>query len=423
MEYITPNRFDLIAKYLYIKYYNKEYKSKFYLDLYKNHIEVFNKSWEYPGTKKNIEDFLNSFDKLIKSLRDNGYNKDFPIIIGKNGVIINGVHRLMICKYYNIKPIIQLSDKNGCETYHYDFFLNRNNYWRRDNEIYQNLDRIYTDTMALEYVKIKNNIRSIVFYPIIYNKIGVNGKQINSLISNYGYLYYKKTIKLSKNGFRNLLKEMYRGEGWIGGLFPNNYHCREKLDVCYHDSPVEFYLVEFKDIGNIVEFKSKLRDIFKIGKHSVHIPDNQIDTFRISSSLLNNNSIHFLNNSNINSVSPRFTSLIQYFNKLKQSNVDFCITSSIILEMYSLRDAKDIDYLHRDNMEININNFGCHKGSWLNYYHIPKEEIIYNPKYHFYFNGFKFASLDVIKQMKIKRNEEKDKMDVKLITAKINNII
>ena len=48
------------------------------------------------------------------------------------------------------------------------------------------------------------------------------------------------------------------------------------------------------------------------------------------------------------------------------------------------------------------------------YYHIHKDEIIYNPENYFYFNGFKFATLNVIKKMKEKRGEPKDINDIKI---------
>ena len=35
--------------------------------------------------------------------------------------------------------------------------------------------------------------------------------------------------------------------------------------------------------------------------------------------------------------------------------------------------------------------------------------------YHFYFNGFKFATLEVIRKMKENRGEPKDINDIKLI--------
>jgi hypothetical protein len=45
------------------------------------------------------------------------------------------------------------------------------------------------------------------------------------------------------------------------------------------------------------------------------------------------------------------------------------------------------------------------------------DDIIYNPKNHFYYNGIKFASLDIVKSLKVNRWEEKDKIDVELINS------
>ena len=51
---------------------------------------------------------------------------------------------------------------------------------------------------------------------------------------------------------------------------------------------------------------------------------------------------------------------------------------------------------------------------WLSYYKEKKDDIIYDPLKYFYFNGLKFATLEVVKQMKI-RNESKDLIDLELI--------
>jgi len=161
--------------------------------------------------------------------------------------------------------------------------------------------------------------------------------------------------------------------------------------------------------------KEKCREIYKLGKHSLHVSDYISDTRRISCSLLNENSINFLNKGT-NNISPQTKTLLEnYFKEVDEKNENFCLTSSLIMEMYGLRQAKDIDYLHKDDKIINLENTSVHNGKWLTYYHIHKDDIIYNPNYHFYFNGFKFSSLDVIKKMKQNRSEPKDIKDIKLI--------
>ena len=58
--YITNflTRFDLMAKYIYIKFKTNDIDTNFHIDLYHSHMITFNNCWEYPGTKKGIEDFL-----------------------------------------------------------------------------------------------------------------------------------------------------------------------------------------------------------------------------------------------------------------------------------------------------------------------------------------------------------------------------
>mgnify|MGYP001269461014 CR=1 FL=1 len=409
--YLISERFDLMAKLLYIKNYEKEINSKFYIDLYKQHINVFNKNWEHPGTKTNILEFISEFNKLIQSFKKNGFDNKYPIQMGKNTVIINGSHRLMLSYYYNIKPNIIFKENNG-HTYNYDFFLQRNNYWRRNNETYNNLKQIYADTMALEYIKNNKNVRCMITYPIAhkYNKIS----NIVKVIEEYGYLYYKKELKLTKNGVINFIKELYRGESWIGGMFPND-SCGGKLDLCYSEDPITLFLIDFKDINKIVECKEKCRTFFNLNKHSLHMSDYQKDTFRIASCLCNKNSLDFLNYGTNNISQNTKNSLVAYFNNLKQNNNDYVLTSSLILEMFGLRNAKDLDYIHKKDCKLQLKNTGVHSGIWLTYYSEPKNELLYNPNHYFYFNGFKFASLEMIKCMKQKRNEKKDKRDVKLM--------
>ena len=69
MNHLQSNRFDLMAKYLYIKSKDKEYKTNFFETLYHKHLITFNNCWEYPGTKLNIKDFFIHFDILINDIK------------------------------------------------------------------------------------------------------------------------------------------------------------------------------------------------------------------------------------------------------------------------------------------------------------------------------------------------------------------
>ena len=66
------------------------------------------------------------------------------------------------------------------------------------------------------------------------------------------------------------------------------------------------------------------------------------------------NSIHYLNKGTNNISQQTKQLLVNYFNKLNNNNEDYCLTSSLIMEMYGLRQAKDIDYLHKSNNDLKI---------------------------------------------------------------------
>ena len=410
---IHPSRFDLMAKYLFVKAKDKQLNTNFFKELYHNHIITFNNCKELPDTTRQetgisklcIKDYFDSFELLIKYLTDNGFDKNYPIPIGNNNIIINGAHRLMICYYYNITPVLTQFNKPGNSGYNYTFFLNR-----KDNPP---LNPIYADTMALEYIKHNINIRCMILFPVANNSNKI--KQVFNIIQQYGYIYYHKEINLNNNGINNLIKEAYRGEGWIGGLFPTNNNSASKAKFCTANGLTIYISVSMYDVSKCIELKEKCRALFGLGKHSLHMSDYTFDTYRISSSLLNANSIHFLNNGTNDISSQTKQLLTNYFKEVGENNENFCLTSSLIMEMYRLRQAKDIDYLHKDNKILKLQKTGIHDGKWLSYYHVNKDEIIYNPANHFYLNGFKFASLKVIKEMKLKRGEPKDISDIKLI--------
>ena len=374
MDYVISTRFDILIKYYYVKSIIEDIKTNFFYKLYKLHIDTFNKNYEHPGTKNNIKDFVDEFHKIIDSIQKNGYNNKYPIEIGNNNVLINGSHRMATCLYLNINPKIEFKKDKGCETYHYDFFLNRNNYWRRDNEIYNSLDSIYTDFIALQYIRLYKNSNVIVLYP--KTKKYLKSINFDTIISQKAYIYYKKKIKLSQNGFKNLLKEMYRGENWIGGFFPDNDRPQEKYDLCYNDNgEVIIYVVNFynTNIQNLVEIKSHFRSFFPLEKHSLHIPDTNFEAYRIASSLLNENSINFLNNVNTGD-----------FNSLTFKNIfnpSFYLNKNIPNEKFCFN-SKISKLLKNETKNKSEKIFTT----------VQDDDVVYNPLNHFYFNGFKFQN-------------------------------
>ena len=405
---MSPTRFDLMGKYLYVKFKDKKVLTDFYVELYSKHIESMNGYRELPYAKSGISEFLSEFNKLIISMTTEGFKKEHFIPVGHKNNITNGAHRTAISYYYKIKPYVIIDENNKICEYPYKFLV--------ENNLYPPLDQLYADEIALQYIKVNKNLRCMILHPIsceINNKnAGTPYIKLEEYINEYGIIYYKKEIQLNDNGYQNLVKELYRGEKWIGGMFPTGGY--EKYKYCVSQNPVTLILIAFNDPEKNIELKEKCRKLFQLEKHSLHTTDAPEDTFRVSSALLNSNSIHFLNNGTNNLSSNTRNVLHTYFNQVNYDE-QFCITSSVILEMYGLRNANDLDYLHETDHKLIQDNIGCHCEKWLEYYHVHKHDIIYNPRNHFYFNGHKFATLNVIQMMKEKRGEHKDKNDVQLI--------
>ena len=122
---------------------------------------------------------MDTFNKLIENIKQEGYNERFPIPVGKNGVIINGAHRLVTSYYYNVIPETITMNETGNTGYNYNFFLNRQGKPK--------LAEKYADAMALEYVLHNPSVRTMIIYPSAYNTEIV--KKIIEIINEYGYIY------------------------------------------------------------------------------------------------------------------------------------------------------------------------------------------------------------------------------------------
>ena len=73
IDLLTPKRFDINAKLFYAKYknYNSEYPKKVYL----SHIKSWNNFFEESPRKTSPEDFLDSFNKLLNSIKEKGFTE------------------------------------------------------------------------------------------------------------------------------------------------------------------------------------------------------------------------------------------------------------------------------------------------------------------------------------------------------------
>ncbi len=99
---ISHYRYDVYVKYFYVKNYIEGTNYDLAKEIYLAHIKAFNNFAEPDGSKKGKEKFIHEFNKLIESIKNNGFSKTI-VPISTTGIIIDGAHRLAICLYLKIK--------------------------------------------------------------------------------------------------------------------------------------------------------------------------------------------------------------------------------------------------------------------------------------------------------------------------------
>jgi hypothetical protein len=375
-DLLTHKRFDVVVKYLYAA----NLSSEFYKNAYKEHLKIWNGFHERNPKKNGFEEFDNAFKSIINNTVDE------PVPVNPDGHIANGAHRLAAALYHQ-RPI-NTRNTNSNENYPIE----------ADYKVFhkKGLQNHILQRTALEYAKLKSNTHVICLFPIAHTRM----EEVMNIIEKHSNIFYKSSEVLNATGQLGLVKEIYLSDGWA-----NEKGIRKKCKQCFRGmSKVSFVLIDAKNLETVKEMKKEIRALFKVGNHSVHINDYHIDTIRIAKTVFNDNSIHFLNN--------RKDVLFPNYKKLMsdtKSDDNTIMTGSTVLSLYGLRDCKDIDLIYFNNPPVDSHN--QYVGTL---YKLTIDEIFNNPMYHLYYNGFKYVSLDVIKNMKKIRNESKDVIDVKL---------
>lgn len=447
IKLFKSDRFDIIAKIIFLNFYYKKINSTWGEKIYATHLYVWNGIKEKKPIKKSLRDYVNSFLSISKNVLDNNFDfKKFPILLDNENHVIDGSHRLASAIYFNTKVRYSYIHENDAPEYIYKSALKFNNnkyelqggacpfYVFTPSANYQSseshhsthenrkLEHKFSDYMALEYLKLKKrNIFSVILYPST-NSIGT--KEAANIINQYADIIYYKKFTLEYLQGRNLIIQAYLEEDWIGNIHNKFAGSDVQYKKCFtNQADTRFFLIETKDLNTALYIKKELRDFFKIGKHSVHTSDSYLETWRISASLLNDNSLNMLKQMKYECSFNFYKNFLQFKHWIHINNIpidEVCITGSSVLSLYNIRDANDIDYLHRESVQYADTKIIKSHLSEKKYYSHTFDDIIFNPENHFYFEGIKFASLNVITKLKINRREQKDLKDLNLIMKSID---
>ena len=405
---LTHNRFDLAFKLYYLDGLTND--DEFSKRIYKEHISAFTfGGFTEPGNKNknSIENFEVSFKDTYENIKVNGFDRSNTLVpLSQCGIIVNGAHRVACAIHLNQKvSCVSLAVEE--QVYDYKFFYSRN------------VPTEMLDAAATKFIEYASNVHVALLWP---TAVGHNEK-LEDIIPN---IVYRKDITVNKNGAHNLLSQIYYGEEWLGNVENNFLGAVGKLVECFKSfDPIRVIAFQATSLEEVLIVKEKIRKLFDVGKHSIHITDTKEEAIRTSRLVFNSNSIHFINYAKPNkyiSTHNKINDFKFFIKKNKLNSKSLLIDSSIILSVYGLREAKDTDFFCDDNSKLSysIDGIDTHDEE-LVHYDKSKREMIHNQRYYFYFNDIKFISFDLLYKMKKRRAEEKDLNDCKIMEAMIES--
>jgi endonuclease/exonuclease/phosphatase family metal-dependent hydrolase len=316
----------------------------------------------------------------------------------------------------------------------------------------------YLEDMLLQYVKTIPNMKTIILWPTSNWFKNVNTKKIFELLCSKGKIFYSKDLYLDGRTAQSLIYQIYIHTSRNKTLEHLNFNLEQKgwENIYSKKLPVKIIFYEYlgnqKEIsGSEAKFKNEIRNVLKTPEMRIydilHINDTFQEAIDNSSLFLNQNSLEHLSKMNISrliQINKTSQGRSSYFmiNTLKKTlfnNFDlidinrFIFNSSMVLYSYCQRANNDIDgYIFMENLDKDFKNnyqqlFYSNSNDFFNFfdlsakdtpryqeyitkfynkivqiYSIPNyEEVIFNPKYHFYFFGLKIniLQLEIIKKI------------------------
>lgn len=416
------NRFDLMAKLAFAMSVKYQIHANWFQELYIEHIRYFNNFNEanFPDRKSGV-DFVNDFISLIRECRSNDSITLRTIPIDNHDNIIDGAHRLVIASINNKNVYTVTLDKRFPDTHYcfnYDFFLRKG------------MPYLYSDYIAYLFCKTCERSHLMFVFPRCKDK----WETIHRMIRNEVEIFYCRSFSLTKEGSENLIRLIYANEPWVNLTLNGKMRSTYKTESCFGANSGErnvlIYVISSHCLEYVTHLKAMIRDLCMIGTHSVHCTDSHEETIRVAEAIFNRNTRIMLNIPLQNGF-ENFSSLLDVykgyinFNKLDKNL--FCVDGSAVMSACGMRDCNDLDFLYvgSDQLLSLPENIECHNKYYISCGYekltgISIDDIVFNPNYHFYYNGVKMMRPELLRIIKRYRNESKDKDDTLMISRYLN---
>lgn len=401
---LTPKRLDILIKILCLEKLLSDFSDD---HIYREHIKIMTAgSFKESGSddKFNFDCFKNVFVDLYNDIKINGFDDKCSLIpVSSDFTPINGAHRVAVCAFLDIDiDICVLTDYE--QNYNVDFFKMRG-----------------TSDLVTEQALIKLMLLNEKYIcGIVWPSAEMNERELSH---NINTIEYSKSIATTLKGVNNVVLEAYRGEEWLGSHHNGYVGSLGKAVPCFgkHDSATEKQMIFFimnSHKCEIFSLKESFREQLGLGKHSIHICDNNAHSLPLSRYMLNPHAELIINNS-----TPfKYKKFISDLEELRQSipteNI-LILDGSSTLGILGLRAPNDIDYISRENLHSSLAEY--HDIDSSGFHASSKNEILNDSSKSIYIYGFNFLSIDELLYMKKNRNVSNDHNDCILLKSFIEN--
>ena len=415
----NSTRFDLGFKLAYAQSklfdsWKHESAKRYYLES----IQAFNGFFEEEPEKVGPADFLTSFDRLILDISSNGYRSNCaPIPVNQRGDPVDGAHRLAISSLLGLAVPVQESSEAA--NYDHDFFVQ------------QGLDEMSQFVGLTQLLTSNPSLRWIIVHSVVPADLN---QRISKIIERSGKVFFSFDRWLTDVGAFNLKRINYsvdedgRRPEWIGAEASGYHGLLEHAALSSGQAPTRFFLFQASAGASLRRVKEELRAQHKSGNYGFHSTDTLEETIRVAQTFFHPATFNHFNEIEFPShqvVNRQLNQLTGYVNSVGISRDTFCVGGSFPMAILGLRQAHDIDIITPGEFESQWSNapegIGVHSLSDAPY-HLSAEVLCSFPTEHFFFDGFKFVSLENVARMKRERREDKDLIDLSLISSRTTTI-
>lgn len=397
---LTPNRLDLATKVAFLDSM-AGLPATFPSRLYDAHIAAFSLGdMTEPGdpAKQGLETFRTAFLTLRDRLARDGFDPQASLVsLANDGSILNGAHRVACALHLGLSLV---GVETGLEPVRYD-----GEYFRDRGMLDEDLD-----AMVLAHVERAPDSAIALLWPAA-------PLQTAGAEALLGPIVHKRALHLNLRARHNLLSQVYPGEPWLGPAAKDFPGLASKLAPCFSSNrPLRVLLLDLPAGTDRVELKARVRALWNLGKHSIHITDTWPEAVRLARLLFNQQSLHFLEHAAPNRF-PDVAARVKLFRtEMAGHGADpdlSALDTGMVLGAYGLRMPGDVDF--RSVTQVTLPPpFERHESAQ----DAPKlGDILTDPALHFHFWDQRFVALHVVAETKLQRMAGRDHEDLARMSA------